>query len=321
MTNTTTKKIIRIDASSLADAHCLRKLYYRTILGIKTFTTANDTLYGSAWHHFRETLAKTKDPHQSIGAGIKYFMDGMASGKVAAKKEKEWLNAAHLTQLCMRYLDSLPFGDFVYAEHEGKRMVEQTFSLTVYEDNDVIVYLQGTVDEIGKLGGSMNVIGDDKTMTAHWKYQPKTMLEKFSLRPQLRVYYWALREHGRLGKEGNFFETFFQQRVGCYINGIVLAPGLDKCVFLRSRLFVWSEGDITEFEVMMRDLIKRLVAHHDTEPLPEGKLNSTCSGNFGDCGYFAACNAPDDTARAAILHSHYESGDYTPLHFRKLSTP
>jgi hypothetical protein len=322
-------KVIRLDASSLSDSHCFKKLWNKVVLGHLEKKTYNDVHYGSCWHIFREEYAKQGGTNEmaAIGSAVKAFKLGMASGNVLVKSKKVYLNEAHLVQVCMKYVElyggkaGKSFGDFEYLQKavdkdETAPMIEQTFSIPLYQSPELTILFQGTVDEIGKFSNGFHAFGDDKT-TSSWDIDD--YLSTYQLKPQLIAYAWAIKWMAANGEKGNILEWFCKQKIGGFINGVFLNADANKVQFKRSKIFFFSDRTLTEFSDALQNLVTkiRFMFDNNYDPKREGMVNGTCSGNFGKCVYWGACNATDDIAEHSILNNHFPPREYTPLNFRK----
>lgn len=319
------KKLIRIDASSMGDLHCWLKFYRRVVEQYSTPKESVKICFGSAWHIFRENLALTKEASISVSRALKYYKELWHGDKLDITKDVEWYAPAYLVDVCMKYVTE--YGetdanrDFKYIRgDDGKPKVEQTFSIEFYEDEYVKILVQGTIDEIGKFqNGGCIAFGDDKT-TGTWKVND--YLPEHFMKNQLRTYYWALK---KLASESTRedYKSLFQGRVGGFITGVFLKKEVDKVTFKRSDVFYFTEEDMSEYELMLVEICKKLSDSYQkfqtgSNLLPrEGIMNNTCSGNYGTCLFTPVCKAPSREVGNRILESRYTQKSYTPLAFRK----
>ena len=314
----TEKTIVQIDASSLKKSHCFLRFYRQVVQGYKTRELFNDIEYGSAWHIFRQVLAETSDPDGAVKAAQDYFNQKTIDPHFIFKKSKEFLNVAHLTLTCKTYLDkfgvSKSFGNFEPLVVNGKPLVEQTFAIPFYSNEQVDILLVGTIDEIGKLDGGCYGIGDDKT-TSQWDREG--FLEQHSMSGQLLFYLYAIQW---LGKEypDSIFNEMSKNRIGCFINGVFLsAKGTTE--FQRSRIFFFEEERLIELEITLEYLKNRIIYASRLGGLTrEGIYNDTCHGKFNlPCEFIGSCKAPTVDAREKVLSNSFIQAPYEPLMFRK----
>ncbi len=314
---------INIDASSLQYTHCFRRFYNKIVLGHSDHALPlNDIEYGSAWHHFRETLARTKDPMLAMQEGNKYFAARMAEGMIF-KEKKEHLNLNHLSQLFVRYYTEFgvekSWGRYEYIKHPitGLPLVEQTFDIKFLEIGDFQFYLQGTMDGILLHPAGYVFFDDDKT-TGEWN--TKKFLEAFRLKPQLLFYRLGLELLSEL-PDGEWFKSLFEKRIGAKINAVFLKPEVDKVTFEQSRVFFFEDWEVQDMRAMLFKLCYRIENIISMTYLPEreGTFNDTCSGKYGiPCEFSGACGAPNEDIYEKIL-ANFPVKLYEPLNFRKLS--
>jgi hypothetical protein len=292
------------------------------MLGFSEPKIGNDIVYGSAWHVFREQLALGDGTDKSIMIACDYLSKQLASPQVYIKKLKEWMTPSHLMGVCMKYIKNYgvdkSFGDFEYLKSPSeKKLVEQTFSIPLVETAKVVVLLQGTIDEIGIFSNSKcHAFGDDKTTGS---YQVDDYLSSYEMKPQLLTYAWAIRWMAEHGEKDNILAQFCKERVGGFINGIFLNKDVEKVTFQRSKIFWFNDERLAFYENHIKGIAVFIAKAYlgEIEPFKQGIINGTCSGNYGRCMYWAACNAPDSTAEQAILDYHFKPKEYTPLAFRK----
>jgi len=312
-----------IDASSLQYTHCFRRFYNKIILGYSAEgRPLNDIEYGSAFHIFRDTLAKTKDPFKACTAGSGYFAARRAQ-RMIFKDNKLWLNEEHLTGLMLRYVQEFPdftksWGKHKYIESpdgNGEHLTEQTFNIPFMKFNDNEFFLQGTID--GLLDGRPCVLLEDDKTTSQWN--TKAFLDAFALKPQLLFYRLALELMSKQ-QGGEWFQSLFSSRVGAIVNGIFLKADVSKCEFLQSRVFFYEQWEVDELREMLEALCARVfnTLLADVVPQREGVFNNTCEDKFySPCEFSGACSAPLD-AYEKILRAHFPRREYEPLNFRKL---
>jgi hypothetical protein len=311
------KLIIRIDASALKDSSCLLRFFRTVVQGYTSPKTYNDMEYGSAFHAFVENLIVTGDVSLSLYHGTQYFLKRKASSDFSIKPKKTFLNEHHLSVVCNRYYEEVyKHDDFqcLVDEATGTRLTEQKFAIPYYSTDKVEVLLCGTIDRIGQIRGGCHCIGDFKT-TSVWNVDE--YFRGYELSPQLMLYKMVLSRLGQAGEPGNLFEKFFQQRVGCFIDGIFLKPEPDKVAFKRSKMIWFDDVRIDEFEKMLYTAVYRLVDALEASPQPlrEGMLNGSCQTVYGLCKFFNVCSAPDERARDMMLQNFFSRRNYNPMMF------
>lgn len=326
------KTIIRINASLIKSSSCGRFLTL-THLGYSTKGIANDMVYGSAFHKFDEVYCITKDEKQALIAGMEYFSNAEKSGEMFYKDKKKHLNGPHLFLTMSRYLAEKKSGkdilnDYTVLTLHGKVMVEQKFSLKVYEDEQYIVLLQGTIDKLAELHkGNFICIPDWKT-TSSWDVEDYFIGYKQSV--QLRTYVYAVLKLAAQHPDREASKKVLQR--GGVLRAFILGAFLKQpqgVEFHRSEIFKFSQRDMVHYELMLNNLVKEIVYNvrqFDTTgnlPMEEGMMNGACNAPFGGvCKYFGACSAVvgmdgDNTDRTilGILNGQMEKKEYRPLQF------
>jgi hypothetical protein len=196
-------------------------------------------------------------------------------------------------------------------------LVEQTFEIKVYEDDDLIIYVAGTMDKLGKIKNGCYAIGDYK-VTSSWdiaKY-----LKPYALSTQLRLYHWAVKEMGKQNPDSLLAEVA-NTRVGTFIDGIFIKSKTET-LFKRSIVHQFKDEDITEFARLLDEQVHRLVRiwkrwkQFQIEPDREGTINGECMSPFG-CMYFDVCAAPDSIARVHLLRNNFKQKEYNPFKFNE----
>lgn len=316
-------KIIRIDASSLANLHCFRRFYKSIILGYvpKEGILLNDIEYGSAWHIFRESLITQRDEALAITKATKYFLQKKKEGMIF-KAKAEYLNEGHLAMLCMKYIEQFGYekswGRYSLLKDPQTNMplIEQNFSIPFYKSALVEIMLQGTLDELVQHPAGYNILGDDKT-TRSWNI--KKYLKEYNLKPQL-LFYRCMLDYLSEQEGGDFYKELLKTRLGCRINGIFLKEAISECQFEQSEVFFFSQEQLDEFKFNLKQLcekIERFVFNNIDLPTREGMFNGTCSGNFGDCEFSSCCAASREEVASSLLNNYFIQREYKPLEFRK----
>ena len=319
------KKIIRINASALKNASCLRRLWLDVIEGYKPQKNGNDIEYGQSFHKFTRALSEGKDLPSAMQEAHEHFNNTPMYIVKSGQWSKNWLNIGHLTMTCHDFYTKIwsqpkQMGFELLRENEIP-LTEKQFSIPIYSDSEYDVLLQGTIDLIGRIDGGAYVFGDYKT-TTFWDKEAFFLPYKMST--QLATYTYALRYHADHYPEsiiGRMLDN--GRRLGCFIYGVFLSK--DKpSEFIRSDVWFYPQQWLDEYEMSLQFLVKRLLNHTklvdelymdriDSLPVKEGLLNGACRGEFGMCKYFNACASPDDRSFDAILRGDFIRQEYKPL--------
>lgn len=326
-----TKQIININSSSLKDLHCFRRYWNKYILNKRgEGCSYNDTEWGSAWHVFRQVLAQTKDEAKAINSATTYLSKRMKEGMVVRDK-KDHLNVDYLIAVCLRYISSYgkekSYGKYevLCSPVDGSPLVEQTFSIKIFESDYCIIYMQGTIDELVIHPAGYLVIGDDKSSST---WDAKKHLRSFELKPQLRFYRLAIQMLSEQ-EGGEWYQELLTKRIGARINGVYLKPDVSKVVFEQSDVYFFGDEDLGMLRGQIYSLCHRinglLKFNHDflsdnnnpeVIPPPDGIFNATCSSCY--CEFQGMCNKPEAVYRSIL--NGMKTVEYTPLDFRKLTS-
>lgn len=319
-----TRIVVNIDASSLSSLNCFRRYWNKFVLGYRPEGLyINDIEFGSAWHIFRNVLAKEQDEGKAVASGLLYFKARREQGMIF-KEKKEHLNEEYLTWLFMKYLQlygkEKSFGKYEYLRSpvDNQPLVEQSFSIKIYENDACIIYLCGTQDEWVIHPAGYVIIGDDKT-TSQWDI--KKHLRSFAMKPQLRFYRLAVTLLSEQPGGEWFKEILATKRVMCRINGIFLKTDKDKTEFHHSEPIPFEEEDLQKFRIGLKNLAEHIATgllHSPEHPQdPEGIINDTCNGAYGSpCEFFNMCRMREDIYTRMLANVPRRA--YEPLNFRKL---
>lgn len=305
------KQIFRIDQSALKHSLCMLDFYRLVVLGLRYPINNNDTEFGTAIHLFIKVMYESGGNfNEAVTRALKYFRNTPMN----TKWNKKYMNDKHLLATCLNYWQMyLTKDDFEILSVNGKPAVELTFSNKIYEDDNYIIYLEGTIDKFGRIKNGCYAIGDYKSTSA---FEQKEFLESFELKTQGRFYLHNLKLFAANNPDSVLNEVM-RRPVGFFIDAIFL-NGLAKTEYARSRVYMFKEEDMIQYGLLLDGFIKKFVDvlnyHRRTgaEPLPDGKLTDACSANFG-CSFQRLCTAPDDIAKDLIMKKDYITKPYMPL--------
>lgn len=323
------KRIIRIDASSIKDSHCFRKIWLQVVEGYKEQGLSSDVHYGSCFHLNVEVTEQTGNIVQGVMAAQQLWSDKVA--ELYVKKNKQHLTAAHLMQACKMYgeerLCNSIFTDVEYLTNPvdpTKKLLEQKMSVPLYEDDNLLILLQGTIDGLVKLRNGCICIADWKT-TSSW--DKDAYFEGYKMSPQLKTYLYGLhyyRDNYPNSPIGRLLRSS-PGEIGAFIYG-GFHSATKIMEFARSDIFWFTEAQMDEYTEKLNDLVDRIVAHvglhkDGSLPIAEGSFNGSCIlyGN-NRCKYFSACSAEVqmNSSPAMVRHvldTKYEKREYRPLEF------
>lgn len=320
------KKIIRIDASALKDAACIRRLFLNIVLGYRTKKLSNDLLYGSAFHYCVEVYDRTQDTNQALAAAIGLFNSEIDNYVI--KDSAKFLDVGHLTNTCLKYFREVKTNSiFTSIEPLLKNvtLTEEKVSIPFYADAKVIVLLEGTIDGIVKIINGCPAIKDWKTTRAHDR---RDFFDAFSMSVQLRTYLWMLQWIIKNKPDCELSRKLTEfPKIGCFIYAAFLTPS--GAEFERSRVFMFGNEEMTEYESLLLEEVECLVGAYlcyDTTgalPLAQGMINGTCKTYNTQCKYFNACSSCVNTQEGEdkgellkrTLDNHFIKVPYLPLTF------
>lgn len=314
--------IIRIDASSLKEANCIRRLYWRVADGYRSKSGLGIELhYGTCFHKFAELLARGK----STAEAMRETQEDFCSVATVDKYGKDYLNVAHLTRTCLAYVKQLEqTSDWFNAPVvlnspvTNDPMVECKFSVPLIKIGDIEFLLQGTIDRITRMPNGCIVLEDFKTTASK---DPTAYFKGFKMGPQLQVYSWVLRAMAAAAPDGPYGKLLKDNnQIGCRIKGVFYDPKKETS-FQASDMFFYTDIELMQFYDWLVATCKRIadLRNSRTLPQPEGSYNDTCRSSFGSyCSFFDIChNAAklETNGINAMLTSHFEKREYRPLEF------
>ncbi len=326
------KKIIRINASAIKESKCFRHLWLQAVEGWTEGKLNNDIHYGSCFHKFAEMMEITNGDISISCLAAQELWRSKEEG-LYIKDTKKFLNIAHLTMACQFYakerLSNSIFTGIEYLKNpvDGSPMVEQKFSIPLYEDDDLLILLQGTIDGMAKIRGGCHVLPDWKTTTA---YNQEEYFSTYLMSPQLKTYYYGLCYYRDNYPDSPIGQVLAECKgqMGAFIFGAFLSAG--KIVeFKRSEPLWFNPGVMDTYRRQLQLLVSRIVDHHkeslivgpDFLPLPEGSFNGACSTFTGlKCRYFRACSAEVQMNGSPalvrhVLRQNFAQREYNPLDF------
>lgn len=321
------KKIIYIDASSLKnDFLCDRKYLLHIIRGwTNQLRAANYKAgYGTAFHAFVEQYYATpaaereKKLESLVAVGLKSYEK--YAPFIDYSSPNEFRTPEHLEKTIRAYHARYQRGDSLvplsYDIPAGtKSLLETKFCIPWYEDENIIIYLTGTIDMICDYHGRP-IIVDHKTSHQSPAYIPK-FFEGFRMNIQTQFYVWIFK---RL--------TGMDKYLPIMINGIFIKlwtlksrekkNDFDGASFQRSQLIEYSPEEMEQFEDWLTDAlahIKAIAKHFHNEELLGPPNYSACDKGFGGkCEFCAVCSEAR-SLQLKILHSKYQREQYSPLNF------
>lgn len=311
-------KEIYFDASALRSAFCWRLFWLNIAGGYGDLKPDLSLVYGSAFHKFTETYAKTGSQEESLKDALNYFKS--VPDAVPRNPKYSFLTWGHLVSTCATWLQSLEHDKFKIMVHDNKPIVEEKFKIPVGESFSVgedtyQIFLCGTIDKVGQFLGGCYALGDYKTTCA---WNSTEYLSGYKLDPQLITYAYALRWFADKYPDSVWHTVAASGNVGGFIDGVFLSK--DKPAEIkRSNIIIFKDSDLDEYGALIHRVAARikdtLIAGVEMPPR-EGKVFGGCKIIYGHCKYYGVCSSPDDISAQAMLRNHFKQSNYNPLMFR-----
>lgn len=320
------KQIIRLNASSLKEATCIRRLWFKIIDGYKTKRDKVEPIYGIAFHKVTETLALTKDESEAVLAGQSYLQNRLNDG-LDIPKGKDYLEVFHLTRSAQAYLAALKTEamftgtELLINPQTQLPLVEQQFSIPIYADDNYEFLLQGTIDRFVRIRGGCLCIEDFKTTASKDK---AAYLSGYKLSHQLRTYVFAVRMLAELYPDNPIAGHLKgNPTIGARVLGVFLDPK-EPTSFAASDVFYEKDMNLPDYYQWLKGLCVELAScleyNKSTGKLPwaEGEFNGQCQTPFGSgCAFANLCASLPaiglDAVRALAARSFKQVLPYEPL--------
>ncbi len=330
------RQILYLDATSLRISSCDRNLYYNNVVGLRSPRDSIEIVFGKGFHIFAENMdaLEGQDFYEILAQqkAKQYYMAATANGRVEIPDKKDYLDLNYLTEVCMRWTYQRPLDNIttLRSANSNRPMVEIKFAIPIYANEHVIIMLAGTIDKVAvQTQERWPYILDYKT-SGQWNHDQ--YLNNYILDPQLRVYCWAIRwmfRHGQAcgGEYSELVNALTSQAAfdtgvyGGQIYGVFLAA-TRKVTFKRSRMFIYKDADLDDFEFMLMQVAKRLATVYalGKDSVRTGIVNGACAGKFGyPCQYVGLCSAPDEETQNHLIKHNYKTTPYNPLKFGDLA--
>jgi hypothetical protein len=315
-----TKRKIKFDASALKKSSC--KLAFKRIVidGWRRNLIWSDILYGSAFHKFVSEMYITNGNFaHAVPKAIDIFRQPSE-----IRKNKRHLTENHLMTTLLNYWEWFRQNDDfevlqveeINDNNEVIRtpLVEKYFEIPMYEDDDLLVVVCGTIDKIGKFKNGAYCIGDYKT-TGAW--DTKEYFKMYELSVQLMLYVWAVKQLARSASPNSALAKLANVPVGCFIDGIFITS--TKTEFKRSDVQFIKEERMVEFEGLLKIATARVVdlARSPEYNTRDGLIHGACSEGKFRCDFFDVCAAVDSVASDYVLKREFRQKPYDPLLFGK----
>jgi hypothetical protein len=308
----TTKQIVRIDASSLSKSGCTLRWYYDVVKGYSAPGAMDVSLhYGICFHYFVHLLKTLTCDNKDVEA-LRLTRERWRKSPVSYAREKKWMDESHLMLTCITYADRQQEWETV-CDKQGKRMAELKFSIPLVQNEKVEILLCGTIDDLCKRQNGCYAIRDYKT-TGH-RISPANNVahyfSRYALSCQLLTYCFAVEWYAKTYSD-SVFADFLRVGYGCFIEGVFLSSS-SKTVFETSDVYFFSEELKNEYRQLLYHKAAQLASYieQDITPIREGVLTGECIY----CKYKVPCGAKDENTRKFLLSNNFNIKQYDPLNF------
>lgn len=338
------KIVLRINASSLKLSRCMLAWHRTVVQGYREPMFGAAMIYGSAIHKFIDTMFKT-DGRMDLArdAALKTFN----VPKIDNRRSRHLSDATHMITSCLLLwedyiqkdqefsvvklntkcwwcggegwlvFNSTPDSRDICSHCKGSKTLlqpatEVTFSIPYYEDAKIVVFLEGTVDRIGKIKNGCYAIGDYKTTSTA---DSEVFLEPYEMSSQLRFYVLSLKLMAKLYPD-SILGQIGATRVGAFVDGVFIRPKCSENSYARSAVFQFPEDDMAEYQVQLYSAINRLInaVLGSTYQCREGILNGSCEQKYHKCAFWNVCKASNKQIAEVLLKRDFVQKEYQPLH-------
>jgi len=306
------KVIIRLNASSLPYTKCALHWHRVVIQGYKDKIGNPRMIYGVGGHKYIDTMFKT-------GGDIRQARDAALAAFRMPKHEDrkcKWINdETHFIATCYMYWENYVSKDTSFELviwPDGKPATEVSFSIKYYEDEWVIVYLEGTMDKLGKFKQGIFAIGDYKFTTSY----DNEYLADYEISPQLLFYLMSLEVAAEIEPQ-SIIGQIGLKRPGAFIEGIFLKSKPTDNEYKRSDVFQYKRETMQFFRSGIDLVIQRLsgLIRNDDWNRREGIINGACREQFKKCPFWFTCRVQDEELATMLLNRDFKVVlPYDPLH-------
>lgn len=188
---------------------------------------------------------------------------------------------------------------------------ELTFHIPIFEDEVIKVYLDGTIDRVGKFKGGCFAILDWKT-TSSWN--PVEYLSTYELSRQLRIYTLACKLTTRNNPESTLGKIG-ATKMGAAIDGVFLKANANDNEYCRGSVFQFPDHEMEAFRKTIIQYCEKVAFHVEHNYFPkEGILNGSCDGKWGKCRFWNVCKTHDPIS-SILLKRDFTRLKFDPLNY------
>lgn len=303
------KTKICLSSTALGSSGCIKNFHLTVIEGYRTIPRAS-AVFGIGWHKFAQVMFQSGGNYKlAEEEALKVFN----LPKEASESQGYLCDDKFFKTVCsLVWMQTQEDKTFQVTTLDGKPLVEHTFDIPFFEDDTIIVHLQGTIDMIGKIQGGIYAHPDWKT-TSTWK--KSTYFKTYEMSRQLRHYRLALRMIAEREPDSTLGKIA-ATKMGSFIRAIFLDKDINKVYWKDSEVFYYIDEDIEAYRKTVEDFCYKISSAVRTGYLPkEGILNGSCNHAYGLCNFWNVCRVREEAAQM-ILKNQFIQRPFTPLNYQ-----
>ncbi len=318
------KRQIFIDASSLKESNCFRRLWYKIYFGYKNKEEKTHKMaFGNGIHVFLENYYNLVPLRECVDKALNFYKP---FNETLEESIYEFRTENNLIKICREYSKKFPrkneetilldTGDFQpLIDSNNKRMVEYKFAIPIWLNENYELILCGTIDMIAEYLDYPLLLIDHKT-TALRESDEFFDNYYFDIQPMLYSKVW---------KDTHNLKTY----PPVLINGIFVKKPTQKaekegffdgCSIRRGPIIQYNDSQMQEFEYWLDkklELVTTILAsYEDIEQTAKNNFDmASCRSVYGMCEFFNTCKLPREHQQAKLDYA-FEKVVYNPLRFR-----
>lgn len=285
------KKLILLDASSIATSSCMRKWKFTVLDGLVPDRVSWNMEAGTAFHKGLKAFYSKKDL-QVCQQEAEDYLDKFPC------PDDTHITSTYLSLALLAYVKKYQNDILKPLQLDGELLLEKTFKFPLYSDDNIEIVLVGTIDFIGELGGQLLIV-DHKTTSSTYK---NSFLAGFRLSPQLLTYDFVVRKILKLGED-----------ISCMINAIFFWKA--GAQFERSEIISFTKDLRDTYEEELRELCKKIACCYAANYWPVGCF-TVCKEEYGPCRFQPIC-CVEPEYQQNVIDISYTKRLYNPLQFQK----
>jgi len=297
------KRIIRLDSSSLELSSCPRRFQFVNRQGLIPKLGEAPLDWGSALHKgiakwaVQRARGQEPDLTKIADEAVEWY-----NGRLCLKNEPR--SGANLRRCLMEYFTEYVDDQFVpLTTKSGEVAIELPFALPLYSNEHTDVLLTGKIDGIGIYQSGPLVIKDVKHSSST---KPESHMEEQLGRPQFHIYAEALKRLGLVDHE----------RGGAHprivVDCVYISKQFQGAKFKRSAPTVIEPYIIAQTMEFVMLEARRVAELRDDEVWPHNY--GACHGKYSKCKFYDLCTVPVQSQQIAI-NMLFDKREYNPKTF------